>query len=363
MFKIFKKLLFFGCIFVVFSAILGVGLWFFQERYKKQLWDPGTAAIVNGVPISRKAVEDVFRVGFYPTVTTERSSTGAISMEQILERLIEEELVRQAAHAAGLMVTEEEALAYLEDIKKSWGCVNNPSFRCQLPKGQELDSLMAAIRDRILLNKVIAMVSRTRAKRSQKDFELFLQQWARQNKLPIIYQTRALLAEKKPEVLTILEDPKNRQGGFDTLVAKLKEKALAFVISDNLYLDPRKEAGASLFPEVDLFVTLLDASNDPQKLSTVLSLSESYVVLEVLSVTDNISPEELVRGARLNYESQVSDTAFREYVIELKSRATITVNPNFPGEALNSTPTLTSPLTPFLREPSLEEPPAPPSSP
>ena len=96
-------------------VILQYGVGRLNERYKKQLWDPDTAALVNGRPVRRQAVDELLALGFYPPLSfQEGAGSGAVELNQLLGLLIEEELVLQAAEKEGLAATEAQAAEYLE---------------------------------------------------------------------------------------------------------------------------------------------------------------------------------------------------------------------------------------------------------
>jgi hypothetical protein len=308
------------------------GTRFFRERYQKQLWDSNAAALVNGVPISRESVEAVLRSGFYPPLTAEEAP-GALSVETILERLIEEELVRQAALERGISVSEEETRGFLEEARLSWGCQGpeDASFGCRLPKGEALDSLIDATQRRLLLRKLFQSVFLREGRRASRDWEKYLLNWSETHSLPTLFAGRALLTEKTPRALRILDSPRYRRGGLDALTQKLEEEGLAFLLSETMRLDARPGKAAALFPTENLGAELTMALEDPQKLTRALPLAESYWVFAVSAVVPRPSPEKLARAALRDYESAVADAAFKAFLHEQRGRAAITVNPNFPG--------------------------------
>jgi hypothetical protein len=319
---------------VVCAASLPVmGVWVFQELYKKQLWDPRHAALVNGRPVLREQVEEVLKIGLYPPVAAESGEPGTITMRQILDKLIEEELVMQAAEREGLAVTDEEVEAFLDAHLGVWGCggEGRRGYMCRVPRGEELESLKSALRRRILLEKAAYFAVGRRARREARDWERYLAEWSRAHTVPRVYEARALLAEKVPAALRVLRAQRSRSGGLARLEADLKAAGAGCIVSDPIMIDPSKASAG--FPAVDLEQDLASASTDPGHLTGVLELEESYAVLEVLSEVDPPTAEEMVRAARTGYEGRVAEDAFRAFVGDLWAEADIEINPNFPGAA------------------------------
>jgi hypothetical protein len=330
--KILRKGLKILAIALLSLGFLALVIFFFQDQYKKQLWDPRTAALVNGVPILREAVEDVLRVGSHPPLSAETENDGSISISLILDKLIEEELVRQAAAKEGVVVSEEETAAFLENIRRSWGCSGreeNESFRCQLPKGRELDSLSVAIRQRILVNRMADLATARKAKRSKAAWDVYLADWTLKHSLPSVFKARAVLTDKTEETFKLLTKKTKSPPGVEELLSRLKEGGAAYILSDVLYLDPAK-AEKGPFAGQNLSEALMKAWESPSRLSEVLVLPESYAVIEILELLPPASPEELALAARGSYENSVSDKAFREYLSEIRAQSVIEINPNFP---------------------------------
>jgi hypothetical protein len=330
--NILKKGLLSLLIVTVTAGILALVIFFFRDHYKKQLWDPRTAALVNGRPILREAVEEVLRVGSNPPLSAETEANGSIPISLILEKLIEEELVRQAAEREGVTVSDEEAADYLENIRLSWGCSSddNDSFRCQLPKGKELDSLRVAIKERLLLNRMAELATARKGKRSKKEWDGYLEEWTIKNSLPTVFKARAILTDQTEESLKLLTQKTKKPPFFDDLVTRLKEGGAAYILSDTLYLDPGK-ADKGLFKTENLSLALQKAWESPNRLTEVITLSESYAVIEILDALPPLSPEELAKAARGSYENRVSVKAFNEFLDEIRADSVIEINPNFPG--------------------------------
>ncbi|MDR2460343.1 MAG: SurA N-terminal domain-containing protein [Deltaproteobacteria bacterium] len=321
------------------AILLVLGLFLVEEHYKKQLWDPELAALVNGRPITRDEVEQVLKIGSHPPLAAELEAPGSLSIAFILEKLIDEELLRQAAEREGLAVSEEEVNEFLRDIRRSWGCSEDDadSFRCQLPKGEDLASLKEAIEEQLLLNRMASLVSSTHGRRTKKEWDDYLEKWTIAHALPTIFRARAILVDKTSEAKELVLEILNAEGNayvenLEDLEDRLNEAGYSFVLSSILYLDPRGPVVGIIDPE-ELARELNNAANGPRPLTSVLELKESYAVIEILEVIEPLSPEELAHAARGSYESQVRDQAFRDFIDKLRAEAVIEINPNFQDAA------------------------------
>jgi hypothetical protein len=307
------------------------GVMLFQELYKKQLWDPRHAAQVNGRPVTRDQVEAVLKIGLYPPLAAESGEPGTITMRQILDGLIEEELVMQASEREGLGVTEEEVDAFLDAHLDVWGCGGGArrAYMCRVPRGEELEMLKSALRRRLVLEKAAYFAVGRRARRDARDWERYLSEWSGTHYLPRVYEARALLAEKVPVALRILRSERSRSGGLQRLEEDLKAAGAGCMVSDPIMIDPAKASPG--FQSTDLEEGLRAAAGVPSRLTPVMELEESYAVLEVLNEVAPPTPEDMVRAARVGYEGRVAEAAFRAFVSDLWAQADIEINPNFPG--------------------------------
>jgi hypothetical protein len=329
-----KRPLAFFLIAVGLLALIFFARPYLEGYYRSQLWDPDTAALVNGAPILRKDVEEALREGFNPSLSMEEKAKGAVTIGQILDRLIEAELVRQAAQASGLSVSQEELQAALRDIWGSWGCqAEDPQGRpCQVPKGQELMSFLAALKDQLLLKAVAREVASKRSQRSRDDWQAFWNRWSAKHSRSSLYQVRSLLAEPNPAAEKILSSRRGltlEEDFLTEMAIKVREAGYSVIISQPMSLYPLDPEVERLFPGLNLASELSEASLSPQKLTKVLRLPESYAVFEVISVSPPVSSEELAKAGRNAYEDLVSDRAFRLWLEEEKAKADIVVNPNF----------------------------------
>ncbi|MDR2339349.1 MAG: SurA N-terminal domain-containing protein, partial [Deltaproteobacteria bacterium] len=304
-----------------------------EGRYRKQLWDPGVVATVNGRPITRAKVDDLLRLGFYPPLALGGGTPqGAIGLSQVLDILIEEELVLQAAEKQGIVVPEEEVARLLALLEPSWQCEDDSGRECWRPKGEELMALERAIRTQLMLASLTKGVSANEGRRVASEWEAFLAGWSRRHSMAQAYRTRVLLAERSPKARRLLASRPASGTSLDRLAAILDKGGVGHVLSDPLYMDPSGNGAAGLFPGVNLASELAKAAAAPDRLTGVLPLSESWGVVEVLETIQRPSPEEMTRAARERYESQVSARAFRAFVARQRAEAKIELNPNFPWD-------------------------------
>jgi hypothetical protein len=313
--------------------LLKFSLQLMGESYKKQIWDPNTVALVNDRPISRESVDELLKLGFYPPLSLEgKAAKGSMEFHQVVDILIEEALVLQAAEREGIVVPEAEVHEAVKILEPSWQCEGDKSRDCFMPKGEEREALNRAVRMQLTLSKLTQTVSTMRGKRTAAEWGSFLDEWTKRYSMPSVYKVRILLAQKDQAVRKIMESRKNLKNGLQGLEERLTERGFPSVISEPMYLDPARVAEAGIFEGVSLRQELIDAARAGDKLSGVLPLSESWGVIEILKVLPQVNPEAMVRAARNSYENTVSSRAFRDFVEDLRAQAKIEMNPNFPME-------------------------------
>jgi hypothetical protein len=310
-----------------------VGLIFFESYYENQLWDSQTAALVNGRSISRFSVEEIMEIGLNPPLSLESKAPGTLSIGQILNRLIDEELISQAAAQEGILISDKMLDDYLLDFQKAWGCENPDSPICQAPKGQEMEAFVRALRQQLLLKKITSHIVTNRSQRSSDDWKIFWENWRLRYSFASIYKVKVLLAQKTEEgKKTINSLIKAKKNTLDEVALKLREKGLAILVSQPLSMHPLDPNMRPFFEIKNLSLILSEALKSPNHLSSLEELVGSLVVFEVLEVSPAISPQDLVKAARSAYEQRVGDIAFRDWLQELRAKADIKINPNFLGE-------------------------------
>ncbi|MDR2198080.1 MAG: SurA N-terminal domain-containing protein [Deltaproteobacteria bacterium] len=311
------------------AAALKLGGRYVEERHGKRLWDPEILALVNGRPVKASSLDRLLKLGFYPPISLPEDPAGGVDPRRLLDALIEEELVLQAAEREGIEPGEKEIEEYLADLLPGRRCAGREGD-CPAPQGEDLEYFRRAARTRLILNETARRTALRLGRRAGSEWTAFQREWTRRHAGPRVYEARALLAEKSPRVKDILEKNLSSKGGLAHLEAKLRENGVPFVVSDAVFLDPSQPSAAKLFPGINLAEALREAASAPGGLSRVLPLEESWGVLEVARPVPKPAPEEMIRAARRGYESMVSDRAFREYMDELKREAAIEINPSFP---------------------------------
>jgi Parvulin-like peptidyl-prolyl isomerase len=110
-------------------------------------------AVVNGEVITLKQLDN--RVG---AVSKSRQASGldqATLREKVLESLIEQELINQAAKAKGVFVTESDISQALESIKQE-NNLNDAQFRASLAQsGTTMEAFRDDLRVELLRNRVL----------------------------------------------------------------------------------------------------------------------------------------------------------------------------------------------------------------
>jgi hypothetical protein len=179
------------------------------------------------------------------------------------------------------------------------------------------------------LDKVTRLITGRKGKRSKKDWDKFLEEWTISHNLTTVYKARAILADKTEEAYKLLTMKSKTPADFSTLEVRLRDAGAAYILSETLYLDPRR-MGKEVFETDKLSQVLKKAYESEERLTEVLSLGQSYVVLEVIELLSPLSPEDLAMAARGSYEGLVKGEAFKEFMDEMRKNSVIEINPNFP---------------------------------
>jgi hypothetical protein len=303
----------------------------FRQYYHRQLWDPETAALVNGQPIYRSALEAMMRAGLNPRAQV--GGRGAdLTIRQILERLINEELIRQRAQAAGLEIHESELAVYVELVKSAWPCQSDrPPSICQNPSGPEMTRFLQAVRQRQQLEKIAQKVIAANWRPSGPKWRSFWRAWlARMPKSPI-YRAKVLFAQAGEGVEELIEANWRKNLPLSELEVKIRLAGFTTLMSRVISINPLDPQTRAMFGRADLLTSLAPPTGvGPPYLTPAFRLPNSWAVLEVQAIRPTPDPNQLARAARKAYERQAGQEAFDLWVEELKKEATIVINPNYP---------------------------------
>ncbi|MDR1486807.1 MAG: SurA N-terminal domain-containing protein, partial [Deltaproteobacteria bacterium] len=285
-----KKLKLF-VMFLFLAVFLAVGVLAFQNHYKRQLWDPETAATVNGRPILRSAVEQVMELANQPNLTLTSEDPGHVNVRQILSRLIDEELVRQAAQKEGVTVSPEQIEARLSLYSKSWGCDGSKARTlCHAPKGQSLEDLKQAIEKQILFDAMYRKVAMLHARPNREDWIPFWKAWLRKFPLTNVYRAQVLLVQNEKAAEALLKPSKKSRTLYDMAQAA-KEAGYAVIVTEPMYLNPLDRTTFSLFKDTNLSQELLKASQRESRQTPPIRLKDSIAVFQVIESVKPIDAE------------------------------------------------------------------------
>lgn len=114
------------------------------------------AALVNGQPIFLSDYEN--ELARYQQAEAELGTTGVNYSQVVIDALVERELIRQAAEAAGVSVTEEEVNAQLATLREEAGSAEN--FAAWLEANQWTEEeFKGAITAELLTQKMIENIT------------------------------------------------------------------------------------------------------------------------------------------------------------------------------------------------------------
>jgi hypothetical protein len=315
------------------AVLLGLGVLAFQNHYRRQLWNPETLAMVNGQMIPRSAVEKVMDLANHPYLALSSQEPGQVTVHQILDRLIDEELVRQAAQEEGVTVSAEQIEAHLDLYYKSWGCDSSgTSSLCRAPKGQSLASLKQAIEKQILLNVMIHKVAVLYSHPTKEGWRVFWANWLRKFPLAKVFRVRILLVQEDEAVESLLK-PTKKTRSLSDIAQSITEKGFAALVTPPMYLNPFDPETFYLFRKSNLGPELLKAAKQPSRQTGPIKLRENLAIFEVIEYFEPLDPESYAISARKAYERQESEKAFRIWLSDLRQKAEIVLNPTFLEQA------------------------------
>jgi hypothetical protein len=115
---------------------------------------------------------------------------------------------------------------------------------------------------------------------------------------------------------------------LEDLAERLREAGLEAKVAGPMSLNLMSPDTMKQFRSIGLGPELTRAMAKPGKMTGPVRLASSLAVFEVLEVIKPIGPKELAQAAKIEYERQVGEKAFNLWLDNLRSEATIEINPN-----------------------------------
>ncbi|MDR2443811.1 MAG: SurA N-terminal domain-containing protein [Deltaproteobacteria bacterium] len=321
---------------MLLAILLSLVVLAFQNYYRRQLWDPETVALVNGRPIYRQTLGELITAGLRPSVVPSAGNTQQ-SIRNKLDRLIDEELIRQAAQKAGVVITQEDINQNIQQYRDSMGCNETPiKATCQPPRGESMKSYSEAIGQRLLLQNMVRIVA---AKTGSYDSRLWRQFWRKfllDHALVSVYRVRVLLAQDTPQVEEKLQSAKNN-ATLGQLANQIKEAGYTVMITDTMMLNLLDPQSYTMFNELNLRGLFQEALNQPSRLTKPVKFQGSVAVFEVIGSIGPADPIKLATAAKTAFEREVAEKAFEIWLANLRSEAKIEINPGLFDIGLDTT--------------------------
>ena len=277
---------------------------------QEEPWDPEVAVLVNGRSIPKAAVNRVLEWGFYPQLGQGGEREGAVTINQILDKLVDERLILDEAEKRGLAVSEAEINQVENALDTAWFGVRPPPA--------ELAELRQALRNQILLRKMTEKVMVERRVLSADEWREFWDGWPKNGTRR--YLVRALLI---PPLVELPDIPTRRRGNLDRLADFFEGEGLSVIVSDRFWLSASK-----VQPEVR---EALEAAVADRRPAGPFRLEESWAAYEVLKIDPGRDQAEELRAALAAFEALAGEKAFHDWLKELKAGADIKINPSLLG--------------------------------
>ncbi|MDR2366891.1 MAG: SurA N-terminal domain-containing protein [Deltaproteobacteria bacterium] len=322
---------------LLLAVLLGLAIVAFQHFYRRQLWDPSTIALVNGRPVPTSALEEIVSLGYLQPLSDKEG--GGQVIDGILDRLIDEELIRQAAEREGLVIDPAEVEANLAGYRDSFGCGQDPAPAvCQAAFGTSGESLAKAVEKQLLLRRMSDLVSRREWRLSGTEWRAFFRDWLAKYSFSSVFRVRVLLAQDSAESQRLLAAGLSRsRPGLEAMAERIREAGLEARVAGPLSLNLMAPETLRRFREANLGHELTQAMARPGKTTGPIKLDGSLAAFEVLEISKPVDPEELALAARREYERMAGERAFTLWLAKLREEATVKINPNLPhgGEGGN----------------------------
>jgi hypothetical protein len=313
---------------LVLAVCLGLVALAFQRHYRRQLWDPETVALVNGHPIPREAIEEILSSGGGQSLTGESGSSER-TIRLKLERLVEEELVRQAAAECGLVIGQSEIDQGIRDYQASRECEEHPGRPdCLAPRGQAMDSYSKAVAKRLLLERMTKLVSQRHARLDSRRWRIFWRDFLVKHAMVSVFKARILLAQDDPKVLDALERAEGA-GSLEAMADAVKAAGFTAMITEPMSLNLLDPETMALFDKAGLSEKLNSALKSPSRMTGPVRLVGSMAVFEAIEAVPRSDPEALAAAARESYQRMEGERAFKSWLADLRARAKIVINPAF----------------------------------
>ena len=267
-------------------------------------WNADVAVMVGDEIIEQKAVNSILELGFYPFLADGEKADGAVSMKQILEKLIDEKLLLMEAKACGLKVEAAEIEALAQQLKPPWGS--------GLISEEEETQYRTTLHNQLLLRKITEKIIAENLELDAAAWEKFWQAWPKGEK-GHKFRVRALITTNKPLIAA---------NSLDAVVEDLQNNE-DFVLSEPFWLS---EKNLSVKQSEALNAAWQSAGKI--KVSTPEKINSGWVVYEVLEVKPHDAVSE-VALAQKAFEAQAAELAFQRWLQNARQRTTIKINPAF----------------------------------
>ncbi|MDR1577404.1 MAG: SurA N-terminal domain-containing protein [Deltaproteobacteria bacterium] len=315
-------------VFISLGVCVVVGTFLFRHYYQRQLWDPATAALVNGQPIYRSALEAMMRAGLNPRPADQPKA--ALTIRQILDRLIDEELARQEVEKAGILTSDAELANIVAAIQSSWPCQDSLNSSCQPSPGPELDQFLKAARLRNQLEKLAQKVIPGQRRPSSQNWRSFWRAWLARMPKSQIYKVEVLFMSKVAGARDLLTKALKKNPTIEELETEVRLEGLATLRSRVMSLNPLDPEARNLLGQERLWEVLAAHGRPTPYLVGPFESPNSWAVVEILEIRPAPEADLLALAAQKAYELQTGQTAFKAWLAQIRSQAIVVINPNYP---------------------------------
>ncbi len=278
----------------------------FTAACRETPWDPEVAVLVNGRPITKKALDKILELGFNPTVTEDESKGPDLNLKLILDKLINERLILEEAARAGLSVSDQEVEEAVNLYATAW-------FGEKAPPA-ELGEMKEALRNQLLLRKMTERVMKEGMSLSAEGWRVFWENWPKER--PVRYRVRLLVIPPLKEAPSV---PARQRKDLGEAVEYLTREGL-----DVLLEGPIWTSGEKISPEE---AAALEEALERKSITGAFRQPESWIIYEPLEIDRGPDEVDELLKAKAAFEELEGEKVFQAWLARIRAAADIRINP------------------------------------
>jgi len=251
-------------------------------------------------------------------------------LRKILDRLIEDKLIDQAAKKLEIKLTAKELENAIEDIKRRNGFTTQEEFEKALAQdGLTLESLKKQLEPQVLRMKVVGMLAKVETKPEEKELRKFYEQNKNRYVLPETYRPAHILfrvsREDSPEEVQKIE--KKCQTVLENIKKGADFREMAGLFSEDA--SSRDGGDLGFFKKGEL-IPILEGEALKLKVGEVSGVVRTDFGFHILKLLDRrggewTSFEDVREKVLTDYNEREVEKSYQQFMATLKQKAVIEI--------------------------------------